>query len=397
MKFNRRRWLVLAAGILANACCGAGYAFSVFKKPLIGILHCTDPQVTLAFSLTVVFLPLGMLVSGAVAQKYGPRAAIVIGGLVFGLGVFLSGFSDSLGWLYATFGAMSSFGQGMSYGTCIAVSVSWFPDRKGLASGLVVSALGVGTLVVAPLAQTLIARVGVLGTLNALGVGILIIVIGASRFITNPPKDLIAAAGPSTDDAQTSWRAMLARPLFWAMFAMYLFGTFAGLMVISQAADIAQKMTMLTAAAASVAVGLLGAANSVGRLFWGGISDRLGRLPALAAMFAVTALAMLFLPHLAESRAGLTIGFVLIGLCYGGYLGTFPSLCADTFGGRGLASNYALLFLAFAAAGLLGPRLGAELHANTGSYVTAFRTAAALAGFGFVIAIGLQEWRRRPL
>ena len=394
MTLNRRRWLVLAAGTLANACCGAGYAFSVFKKPLIGILGCTDAQVTLAFSLTVLFLPLGMLISGAVSRKHGPRAAIMIGGLVFGGGVFLSGFSSTLGWFYATFGAMSSLGQGMSYGTCIAVSVSWFPDRKGLASGLVVSALGVGTLVVAPLAQAMIAGMGVLHTLNALGLGLLLIVVGSSWFVVRPPKEMLPEVGPSEARREVGWRDMLTRPVFWAMFAMYLFGAFAGLMVVSQAFDIAQSMTALTASVASLVVGILGAANSVGRLLWGGVSDRVGRIRALAAMFAVTAVVMIFLPRLALCETGLIVGFVLIGLCYGGYMGTFPSLCADTFGGSGLASNYALLFLAFAAAGILGPRAGAVLHASTGSYIAGFWTAAALSGFGLCIALLLQARRR---
>lgn len=398
LTLNRRRWLVLAAGILANACCGAGYAFSVFKKPLIDVLHCTDPQVTLAFSLTVVFLPLGMLASGAISQKYGPRAAIVLGGAVFGLGVFLSGFSSSLGWLYATFGAMSSLGQGASYGTCIAVAVSWFPDRRGLASGLVVSALGVGTLIIAPLAGALISRIGVLGTLNALGIGIVVVVLSASRFIVSPPKGFVAPTGQSEtrvprephSDVEIGWRAMLARPLFWALFAMYLFGTFSGLMVISQASDIAQKMTELTAVAASFVVGLLGAANSAGRLFWGGVSDRIGRLRTLALMFAITTIVMLLLPQLAVGRIGLVVGFLLVGLCYGGYVGTFPSLCADAFGGRNLAANYALLFVAFGVAGVVGPRMGAVLHASTGDYITGFRTAATIAAIGLAIAIGLK-------
>lgn len=398
MTLNRRRWLVLAAGIMANACCGAGYAFSVFKKPLIEVLQCTDPQVTLTFSLTTMFLPIGMLLSGAIARRRGPQIMIVAGGLVFGLGVFLSGFSSSLGWLYATFGAMASLGQGASYGTCISVAVSWFPDRRGLASGLVVSALGVGTLVIAPLAQVLISKIGVLHTLNALGLGITAIVLTASRYIVSPPKDFAPAAAQldasDTEEVEVGWRAMLGKPLFWALFGMYLFGTFSGLMVISQASDVAQKMTGLTAGAASFVVGLLGAANSVGRMFWGGISDRIGRLRALAVMFAVTTLIMLLLPQLALGRAGLMVSFVLVGLCFGGYLGTFPSLCADVFGGRNMAVNYALLFVAFAIAGLVGPRAGAVLNVATGDYVTGFRTAAAIAAAGLALA-GVVKLRAR--
>lgn len=393
MTLNRKRWLVIVAGIIGNACCGAGYAFSVFKKPLIAVLNCTDPQATLAFSLSVVFLPLGMLLSGAIAKKCGPRLVIAVGGVIFGLGMFLAGFSSSLIWLYMTFGLMVSLGQGMSYGTIIATAVRWFPDRKGFASGLVVSALGVGTMIIAPLARTLITSVGVLDTLRILGAAIVIIISTTSIFITDPPKGFasdVTQSPLSEQDNDVSWRKMLARPLFWMLFVLYVLGAFTGLMIISQASDIAQKMTGLTAIAASFVVGMLGAANSAGRLFWGGISDRIGRYTALAAMFGITAVVMLLLPSLALYKPGLIVAYLLIGLCYGGCLGTFPSICADSFGTKDVAINYALLFVAFGVAGVTGPRIGAVLLERTGAYTTAFALTVAVAVVGMLLSIGLK-------
>lgn len=398
MALNKKRWLIIVAGIVGNACCGAGYAFSVFKKPLIAVLSCTDPQVTLAFSLSMVFLPVGMLLSGAIAKRRGPRIVIAVGGVIFGLGMFLAGFSRSLFWLYATFGLMVSLGQGMSYGTIIATAVRWFPDRKGLASGLVVSALGVGTLIVAPVARALITSVGVLSTLKILGGAIFVIICTASLFITDPPKsivsDVTAEQLPNRDN-DLSWREMLARPLFWMLFVLYILGAFTGLMIISQASDIAQKMTGLTAIAASFVVGMLGAANSIGRFFWGGISDRIGRFTALAAMCGITAVIMFLLPSLAVHRAGLIVAYLLIGLCYGGCLGTFPSLCADSFGTKDVAINYALLFTAFSVAGIIGPRVGAVLLERTGAYTTAFALTAGISATGMLLFIGVKLVKQR--
>jgi len=393
MTLNRKRWLVIVAGIIGNACCGAGYAFSVFKKPLIAVLHCTDPQATLAFSLSVVFLPVGMLLSGAIAKRRGPRIVIAVGGVIFGMGMFLAGFSGSLGWLYVTFGLMVSLGQGMSYGTIIATAVRWFPDRKGLASGLVVSALGIGTLIVAPVARELITSVGVLDTLRILGAAIVIVIGTASLFITDPPKGYapVVAQGPLAEQTnEVGWQKMLFRPLFWMLFVLYVLGAFTGLMIISHASDIAQKMTGLTATAASFVVGMLGAANSAGRLFWGGISDRIGRFTALAAMCGITAVVMLLLPGLALYKAGLIVAYLLIGLCYGGCLGTFPSLCADSFGSKDMAVNYALLFVAFGVAGVMGPRVGAVLLERTGAYTTAFALTAAIAAAGMILSLSLK-------
>jgi len=405
LALDKRRWLVIGAGILANACCGAGYAFSVIKGPLMTVLGRTDPEVSLAYSLSVVFLPAGMLLAGAISARRGPRFAIALGGIVFGAGMLLAGFSRSLVWLYATYGAMVSVGQGLSYGTVIATAVRWFPDRRGLASGLVVSALGVGTLVVAPLYQAMIGNdpTRVMYALKALGIGFVITVGTASRFVTDPPKDYAPTPGAEQaeptgacgPEEETEWRQALARPFFWTLFALYALGTFSGHMVLTQASGIAQKITLLTATAASFVVGLLGVANAAGRLFWGGISDRIGRLTALASMSAITAAVMLILPELALHRGGLIAGFALILLCYGGCLGTFPSLCADAFGSKNLAVNYALLFVAFGVAGVCGPRVGALLLERTGSYSAGCAVAAAAAGVGLLVSLGLRLRRRR--
>lgn len=422
MALGRRRWIVIAAGIAANACCGAGYAFSVIKAPLMKVLSCTDAQVAMAYTLSVAFLPVGMLLSGAIASRRGPGFAIGLGGLVFGAGMFAAGFSSSLVMLYATYGVMVSLGQGLSYGPVIATAVKWFPDRKGLASGLVVSALGVGTLVVAPLYQSIMGSepVRVLAALKVLGVAFVIVIGTASRFITDPPERMMLrgekplGASAAQDEMlggkkrsqaseaskpgggeEVGWRAMLARPYFWTLFALYVLGTLSGHMVLTQAAGLAQTVTGLTAGAASVVVGIMGVANAGGRLLWGGISDRIGRLNALAGMFVVTGLAMLFLSRLAESGFGLMVGLLAVGLCYGGNLGTFPSLCADAFGSASLAVNYALLFAAFSVAALAGPRVGALLLERTHDYSPGFTVAAGTAGLGVVLSVCVRL-RRAP-
>ena len=146
MATSRKRWLVFTAGILANTCMGAGYAFSVFKKDLIEVLHCTTQEATLAYSLSFAFLPLGMIVGGLISRRIGPRVAVAMGGTIFGLGVLLAGFVNSVYCLYITYGLMVSLGNGIIYATVIAVAVRWFPERKGFASGAVVAVLGGGTL-----------------------------------------------------------------------------------------------------------------------------------------------------------------------------------------------------------------------------------------------------------
>ncbi len=144
MNLDRKRWFVLGSCILANLVQGATYASSVFAKPIMEQLHCTKEQWAMAWSLSLVFLPVGMLLSGKIVDQRSPRIAVGAGAVLFGLGAFLAGFSRSLLWLDLTFGVMMSIGSGATYGAAVAVSVRWFPDRRGLAAGLTAAGFGAG-------------------------------------------------------------------------------------------------------------------------------------------------------------------------------------------------------------------------------------------------------------
>ncbi|MGC8863740.1 MAG: L-lactate MFS transporter [Armatimonadota bacterium] len=390
MNPDRNRWFILAACVFANLVSGAAYASSVFKRPMMEHLGCTEQQWALAFSLTLAFLPVGMLMSGRIVDKGSPRTAVALGALLMGLGAFLAGYARSLTWLYMTFGVMMSLGNGSSYGAVIAVSVRWFPDRRGMASGLTVGALGFGTAIIAPFAQWLLQQpgLGVLGMFRVLGITFFLVLALASLVMRNPPADFAPREElRQSSDRDLRWTEMLARPRFWLLYTLYASGVFSGLMVISQAATIAQELTHLSKAASAGVVSLLGLANAAGRVTWGAVSDRIGRLPSLALMFLVTMIAMLLLPQLATDRETLIAAVIVIGLCFGGYLGTFPSLCADSFGETNAAVNYALLFSAFSVAGLAGPYVAARFAQGSGGYAAAFRVAASVCSAGLILTL----------
>lgn len=403
MALDRRRWIVIAAGVLANACMGQGYAFSVFKPYLMDVLKCTSKQVTTAYSLSFLFLPAGMLLARALSRRFSPRVAVMVGGLLFALGVIGAGLAPSLIWLYLTYGLMVSVGNGVVYATVIAAAVRWFPDRRGFASGMVVAALGAGGLVIAPLGQALISRMDVRHVLMNLGAAYAAIVLVASMLIADPPKDYAPATRRTSEQATQGdnniiWTQMLATPVFWLLFVVYVCGASPGLMLIGQAKEVAKSLAQLSDRSASLMAGVLGgAASACGRLMWGAVSDRLGRLNSLAAMSVITITAMLLLPVLGVSGHGLLFCFVLVGLCYGGNLGTFPSLCADRFGSRHIEVNYALLFVAFGLAGTVGPWCGEQARSITGSYTGGFVFSAALAGLGLLLVIGLKLNGRRRI
>jgi len=398
LSLSARRWLVVSAGILANICMGAGYAFSVFKAGLIEALHCTPQQLMMAYSLSFAFLPVGMLVGGVLSRRFTPRVAVVVGGILFGLGVTTAGLVHSVYLLWLSYGAMVSVGNGIAYAVIIAVAVRWFPDKKGLASGMVVAALGVGTVVIAIVGQKLASELGAQGALRCLGAAFLVISLIASRFIQDPPKDYVPAgwtpptAQDKAESGDVAWGRMLAMPVFWMLFLAYVCGATPGLMVIGEAKDVAVDVTKLGALMAASMVGMLGAANSAGRLVWGAISDRMGRLNVLCAIMLLNMTVLALMGHLTRSQPGLILSFVVVGLCFGGILGTFPSLCADRFGSRNMEVNYALLFVAFGSSGMLA-KYSPQLKAAVG-YDGGFLVCAGIAGLGLLLALGMRLARK---
>lgn len=393
MEADKRRWLVIIAGVFSNLCQGTAYATSVFAKPIMTHFECNREQSVLAFSLIVACLPLGAIGAGKFADHKGPRLMVIVGSLLFSLGVFLAGFSQNMVMLYLTYGIMMGIGSGMAYGAIVGAAVKWFPDKRGLASGLVVGALGGGPLIMAPLAQALLdtPSLGLLGTFKVLGVVFLVVMLIAAYFISSPPKDYLPAGFNRSKQAERPavpdliWKEMLKKGKFWFLYSLFACGTFSGLMVISQASPIAQELAQVAPVAAASIVGILALANAFGRIFWGGVSDKIGRIEALGLMFLITTIVMFALPWVADQIVSLTLAFVLVGLCYGGYLGIFPSISADNFGSKNITVNYGLLFSAFSLAGVFGPRIGTMFD-----YHTAFMVGAGVSLVGGILAIGAK-------
>ena len=422
-----KRWLILFCGILANLCQGAAYASSIFAGPMLahlglmveknGVMVPDIPKWVVAFSINLAMLPIGMLLSGRIADQRGPRPVVLAGALLFGLGMFLTGYASSIYMLYVTFGVMMGLGSGAAYGAIVATSVRWFPDRRGLASGLAVGALGFGPAVIVPVADKLMTvnpdhpEIAILFTFKALGILFLIIMGLASIIMVNPKKGYLPAGytppASTTQNAASSgkditWQEMLVKGRFWLLYVLYAFGAFSGLMIISQAKQIAMGLEPAfpdTAAAAKYAasvVSILALANATGRILWGFISDWIGRIQALALMFLITAVVMFLMPILTTGTMTLIIGAILIGACYGGYLGIFPPICADSFGGKNMGVNYALLFSAFSVAAIIGPTVGARISKELGSYDMAFRLAGGLAALGVIIAVSMIISAKKP-
>ncbi len=388
------RWAVLVSSTIINVCIGSNYAWSVFQKPLIDIFHWSTSATSLVFTISSGVVPLAMIVAGNLQDRIGPTRVLFAGGLLFGAGVIGAGFTTSLGGLYSTYGIVGGVGIGTLYACTIANTVKLFPDRRGLAAGLVAAGFGSGAALFAPLSAFLIHSFGVLTAFKILGIGHLTIIPVLALFIKAAPTGYVPlgwtppakATNPATA-TDKNWKQMLSDPRFYILWCVYAIGTVSGLMIIAHASPFGQEIINLTPQTAAIAVGVLALANTGGRVFWGWISDKLGRFSTVVIMFLLGGIVMLVLPTISGLIAFVMV-LIVVGLCFGGFMGIFPSITADTFGPKYLGMNYGVMFTAFGVAAFVGPRLAATVkEAQHGDYTYAFLIAAALSLVGIVLTM----------
>lgn len=369
------RWVIAVAGILLQIALGAVYAWSVFRTPLVNQFGWSIAEVTLTFTISIFVLGFSAFFGGLWLNRKGPRVVAITGGALYGLGVFLASLSaNKLWWLYLTFGFIGGLGLGLAYIVPVAVLVKWFPDRRGLITGIAVGGFGAGALITAPVATYLIQRVGVLETFAYLGIVYLIVTVVTGFFMTNPPEGWLPK-GWTPSASQVSQRAggdyTLSQALrTWQWFALWLLlflNTLAGIAVISQEAPIFQELVGVTAVVAASMVGIASIGNAVGRVFWAWVSDYITRRMTFLVMFLLQVVLFWVLAN-ANMVVGMTVLTFVVLMCYGGGFGTMPAFAADYFGSKNVGPIYGLMLTAWGTASAVGPLLIAYLRQSTGTY-----------------------------
>jgi OFA family oxalate/formate antiporter-like MFS transporter len=271
--------------------------------------------------------------------------------------------------------------------------VKWFPDRRGLITGIAVGGFGAGALIVAPLAMRLIQSVGVLNTYAYLGIAYLVVTVVAGLFMYNPP-DGWKPEGWTPTSLQASQRVAhdytLGEALkTWQWYALWLLlflNTCAGISIISQEAPLFQELAAATAVAAASMVGLAAIGNAAGRVFWAWASDLITRRATFVIMFVLQALLFWFLPNVSTVSLMTIVTFVIL-LCYGGGFGTMPAFTADYFGTKNVGPIYGLMLTAWGTASAFGPLLIAHLREIDGSYHTGLHVVAGVMAVSILLPI----------
>jgi OFA family oxalate/formate antiporter-like MFS transporter len=379
------RWVIATAGVFLQIALGAVYAWSVFRTPLAKQFGWSIPEVTLTFTISIFVLGIAAFFGGLWLNRRGPRIVALTGGALYGLGVFLASFSDhGLWWLYLTYGVIGGIGLGFGYIVPVAVLVKWFPDRRGLITGIAVGGFGAGALITAPVATRLIQTVGVLHTFAYLGIAFLIVTVVSGAFMQNPPEGW-KPAGWSPSATQAAQRAKrdytlreaLATWQWWALWLLLFLNTSAGISVISQEAPMFQELARVSAVVAAGMVGVVSLGNALGRVFWAAVSDVITRKATFFVMFLLQVLLFWFLPGITSASILTVVAFVVL-LCYGGGFGTMPAFAADYFGAKNVGPIYGLMLTAWGFASAFGPLLIAYMRQANGTYRGALHVIAGV-------------------
>ncbi|MFQ5593458.1 MAG: OFA family MFS transporter [Anaerolineae bacterium] len=400
------RWLVPVGALMVQLILGVIYAWSVFLIPLSKQYGWDRSDVVWAYSIDILTFGLVMAYAGRLQDRLGPRTVCMIGGVVMGVGFILASFTTTLWWLILTYGVVVGAGIAMSYVTPIATLIKWFPDMRGLMTGVAVAGFGLSTFFLGPLAQRMVEAIGVVATFRYLGIAFIIIVVAGAQFLRNPPAGWlpegytppVAAKTDTGAEAQVDFEPgeILRMPQGIMLWLAFLCHATAGLMVIGFLSPFAQERGMTAAAAAGV-VGLAALFNGAGRIGGGWLSDRIGRRGAMVTLFGATTLLMFITPLSAGTTIGLILAVGVIYFTYGSNFALFPSTVADFFGTKNVGANYGLIFTSWGFAGVAAGRIGARVYAATGAYTNAFYISGVLAAISVILIYLLKKPAAREM
>ena len=362
---NKGLYIVLAA-VAIQLTLGIAYIWSVFQTGIANSIFGGDNAAAgLSFSLLIAMMTIGSVIGGKLTAKYSIRNVVFSGGIILSLGFFLASFvTANIAWLlWVSYGVMGGIGMGFTYTTTIACAQKWYPHKKGLVTGIIVSALGFGGVIFTPIVERVIASFGGAGVgepkaFMVLSVVFLVVCSISSLFLKNPPagyrmEGVVASptAGNATKSATPS--EMIKTPQFYLLTFTFLLACMGGLMMIGFAKPIAVAKGL--AATATIGVLAISMFNSLGRLFWGMVSDKLGRINTLIVLLLIAAVLSLLI-NIANGY-WIYILIACIGFSYGGLLSNFPSLTADLFGSKHMATNYGFVLLGFGAGAVISSQI----------------------------------------
>lgn len=392
---TKNRWLIALSGVGIHLSIGSVYAWSNFTNPLVNEFGWSNSQVQMTFSLAILFLGLAAAFLGKFVEKHGPRKSGLLAAIFFGVGVAGSGLAVNLGslpLLYIFYGALGGIGLGVGYIAPVSTLVKWFPDRRGLATGLAIMGFGFAAAISSPVMDALIKSAGIAATFYILGIAYFVIMLLSSLYLEKPPEGWLPSGFQEkvekgekkvkTDLAQLTANEAVKTKRFYYLWLMLFINVTCGIAILSAAKPLAEESVGLSTTEAAALVGVLGLFNGFGRIGWASLSDYIGRTNTYTTFFVLQIIAFALLPSI-SSVIIFQILLAIVYTCYGGGFASIPAFIGDIFGTKQLGAIHGYILTAWAAAGLAGPLFAAWMKDTTGSYANSLMFFAGL----FIVAL----------
>lgn len=391
---EKNRWFIVLAAMGIHICIGSVYAWSVYVNPIKESMGWTLTDVTITFSVAIFFLGLSAALLGKFVETRGPRLAASLAAVLFGLGTIGSGFAiamESKYLLYLTYGVLGGAGLGIGYISPVSTLVKWFPDRRGMATGLAIMGFGFASAISGPAIKILIDDVGIAYTFYILGSIYFTVMFLSAQYLDVPPQGYapknFQQEKVQEDLASLSREEAVKTGRFYGLWIMLFINVTCGIAIISVASPLLQEVVGISALAAASAVGLMGIFNGAGRIVWASLSDYLTR-PVVFVLFFITQIIAFYLLTTVTSVLLYSILVYYIMMCYGGAFASIPAYIGDIFGTKQLGAIHGYILTAWALAGLVGPLIISYVKDLTGSYSDTLYVFVGL----FVIALTTSLW-----
>ncbi|WP_227002613.1 OFA family MFS transporter [Salicibibacter kimchii] len=404
MQANKNRWLIAASAIAIHLSIGSVYAYSVYQNPLNESLGWDIGAVTFAFTTAIFFLGMSAAFLGKFVERNGPSKSAMISAVLFGTGTLGAGFGiqmESLPLFVLFYGVIGGVGLGIGYISPVSTLVKWFPDRRGLATGMAVLGFGAGSLITSPVAEWLMGMISIPATFYTLGAAYLILMFAGASYIAPPPAGWEPAnmkkqeqkkeekkkkKDTQGDLAQLNARESLKTFRFYLLWGMMFINISAGIMLLAVASNMTQAITGAGSAAAATIVGIMGFFNGFGRIGWASASDYIGRTNTYIIFFVLQLGAFILLPFTTNEILFAILLFIIM-TCYGGGFACLPAYIGDLFGTKQLGAIHGYTLTAWAMAGVFGPMAVSAIVGATADYTGAFVLFIFLLAIALVMAI----------
>lgn len=384
---KKTRWLFIPLGMAMFVCLGTVYSWSVFRKPLEDLFQIGSTQSGLPYMLFLASYAFLMPAGGLLLERFSPRAVIMAGGAMVGLGWILSGFAWNITILSFTYGILAGGGVGLVYGVPLAVTARWFPDKKGLAVGLTLMGFGISPFVTAPVARMLIVHYGPMQAFQILGTVFLVTILLLALPFRYPKHLTSADSGKGSLHCDTDTGSMFQSSRFYGLWICFGISTMVGLMTIGITGSVGEEIIRLDSNRAAWFVAMFSVFNGIGRPLFGWLTDWLHPYRTAVITHSLMVLAAVLMLMAKEGSIIIyIISFSILWLTLGGWLAIAPTTTSILFGQKYYSKNYGFVFTAYGVGAILGVLTSGIIRDALGSYHYVFYPVLLLGIAGIIVS-----------